>query len=210
MPCTRAWTFGETRSPAGTWAAACLWRRPSVFEGLRTQPSDGANNGRRETAGPHTGLRAASSGTDLTGAPRGPALRALHSALVGVQPTMLHGPRPSGPGKAAAFSRHALPSTARSVVSTSEAGTDDARNAASCKVAVPESRDNGGTTGLLARFLPDGHGGLNSPRRDNAKSCLNPSDGANRRAEGLLVRKIQFALTACFNASEFSPEGSGH
>ena len=185
--------------------------RPGDRQGHgRLSARGGANEGRWETAGLYTGLRAASSGTGLTGAPRRPALRALQSALVGVQPTMLQGPRPSGPGKAAASSRTALPSTARSVVSTSEAGTDDARNAASCKVAVPGFRDNGGTTGLLARFLSGGHGGLNSPRRDDAESCLNPSDCANRRAEGLPVRKKRIVLTACYNTCGFSPAGSGH
>ena len=173
-------------------------------------PSDGADKGRWATAGLQTWLRVASSGADLTGAPRRPACGALHSALVGVQPTRVSGPRPSGPGKAAASSRHALHLRRASVVSTSEAGTDDAGNTASCKAAVPECRDNGGTTGLLARCLRDGLGGLNSPRQDDVKSCLNPSRGANRRAEGLPVRKKRTVLTACFNTCGFSPAGSGH
>ena len=175
IPCTHAWTFGETRRLAGAWAAIWPRRRPSVPGGLRTLPSDGANEDRWEIAGLHTGLRAASSGTGLTGAPRRPALRALHSALVGVQPTRFQGPRPSGPGKAAASSRTALPSTARSVVSTSEAGTDDARNSASCRVAVPVCRDNGGTTGLIARCPSGDFGGLNSPppgRREELPQSL--------------------------------------
>ena len=120
-PCTRAWTFGATRNPAGTWAAACPWRRPWVLGDLRSVPSDGANKGRWATAGLHTGLRAACSGASLTGAPRRPAFGALHSALVGVQPTTVSGPRPSGPGKAAASSRHALPLRRDRVVSTASA-----------------------------------------------------------------------------------------
>ena len=173
-------------------------------------PPDGAAKGRWATAGLHTGFRAAFSGAGLTDAPRRPACGALHSALVGVQPTTVSGPRPSGPGKAAAFSRIALPATARSVVSTSKAGTDDARITASCKAAVPDCRDNGGTTGFAARCLPDGLGGLNSPRQDDVRSCLNPSDGANRRAEALPIRKKRIVLTACFNTCGFSPAGSGH
>ena len=208
--CMPAWTFGTTRSPAGTWAAACPWRRPLAPGGQRNVPSDGADKGRWVTAGLQTRLRVASSGVGLTGAPRRPACGALHSALVGVQPTTVSGPRPSGPGKAAASSRLALHLRRDSVVSTSEAGTDDARYAASCKVAIPDCRDNGGTTGLLARCLPDGLGGLNSPLQDDVKSCLNPSRGANRRAEALPIRKKRIVLTACFNTSGFSPAGSGH
>ena len=206
IPCTRAWTFGETRGRAGTWAAVCPWRRPLAHGGQFNVPTDGANRGRRETAGLHDGLRAASSGTGLTGAPRRPAFRALQSALVGVQPTTLQGPRPSGPGEAAASSRTALPFTARSVVSTSEAGTDDASNATSCNAAVPVCRDNGGTTGSIAQRLPRDFGGLNSPRQDDVKSCLNPSDGANRRAAGLPVRKELIVLTACSTPRDSHPQ----
>ena len=87
------------------------------------------------TAGLQTRLRAATacSGAGLTGAPRRPALRALRSALVGVQPTTVYGPRPSGPGKAAASSRIALPLRRASVVTSakrtatrSERASDDA------------------------------------------------------------------------------------
>ncbi|MDE0205610.1 MAG: hypothetical protein OXP66_06245, partial [Candidatus Tectomicrobia bacterium] len=78
-------------------------------------PSDGADKGRWATAGLKTRLRAACSGAGLTGAPRRPALQALRSALVGVQPTTGYGPRPSGPGKAAASSRYALPARRASV-----------------------------------------------------------------------------------------------
>ena len=132
-PCTRAWTFGATRSPAGTRTAACPWRRRLPNGGLRNVPSDGANNGRWVTAGLHAGFRAASSGTGLSGAPRRPAFGALRSALVGVQPTTVLGPRPSGPGKAAASSRCALRLRRASVVTSakrtatrSERASDDA------------------------------------------------------------------------------------
>ena len=121
-PCTRVWTFGATRKPAGTWAAACP-RRRSARGGLRSVPTDGAHKGRWATAGLETRLRAATAcgGAGLTGAPGRPALRALRSALVGVQPTTGYGPRPSGPGKAAASSRIALPLRRASVVSTASA-----------------------------------------------------------------------------------------
>ena len=132
-------------------------------------------------------------------------------SIAGVQPATGYGPRPSGPGKAAASSRFALPLRRGSVVSTSEAGTDDAGNAASCKAAVPVWRDNGGTTGLLARRLPGGRGGLNSPPQDDSRELVStPSDGAKRRAEGLPARKKQIVLTALFNTCGFSPAGSGH
>ena len=137
-PCTRVWTFGATRKPAGTWAAACPWRRWSARGGLRSVPTEGAHKGRWATAGLETRLRAATacSGAGLTGAPRRPALRALRSALVGVQPTTGYGPRPSGPGKAAASSRYALPLRRASVVTSakrtatrSERASDDAATA---------------------------------------------------------------------------------
>ena len=98
-----------------------------------------------------------------------------------------------------------------SVVSTSEAGTDDARELP--RPARPPSLNAGTTAGqraFAARCLPDGLGGLNSPRQDDVKSCLNPSRGANRRAEGLPIRKKRIVLTACFNTCGFSPAGSGH
>ena len=197
---------GRPGRRAGTWAAACPWRRPWAPGGQRTVPSDGADKGRWATAGLHTRLRVAFSGAGLTGASGQPACGALHSALVGVQPATVSGPRPSGPGKVAASSRTALHPRRASVVSTSKAGTDDARNTASCKAAIPESRDNGGTTGLLARCLPVGFGGLNSPRQDDVKSCLNPSDSANRRAEGLPVRKKRIVLTACSTPRDSHPQ----
>ena len=127
-------------------------------------PPDGAANGQRATAGLHVGnqptwvaCRVQRRGP-FSGAPRRllaassrTALRALPSALAGVQPATVLALRPSNAGKAAVSSRHALPLRRDSVVSTSEAGTDDAGNTASCKVAVPVCRDNGGTTGFDAR-----------------------------------------------------------
>ena len=163
-PCMPAGTFGKTRNPAGTWAAVCPWRHPLALGGLHTVPSDGADNDRRANTGPHVGhqptwlpCRVQRHGP-FSGAPRRllaafsrTALRALQSALVGVQPATVLALRPSNAGKVAVSSRHALPLRRASVVSTSEAGTDDAGNATSCKVAVPVCRDNGGTTGFDAR-----------------------------------------------------------
>ena len=119
-----AWTSGTTWNRAGTWGAACPRRQSSAPGGLLTVPPDGTISRRRATAGQGGGIacrhviRAASSGTVLTGAPRRPAFGTLQSTLVGVQPTIAFGPRPSGPGKAAAFSRIALPLRRASVVST--------------------------------------------------------------------------------------------
>ena len=207
-PRTPAWISGTTGHPAGTWAAACPWRRRWAPGGFPAVPPKGTRNGWRATAGYR---RAACSGARLTGAPGRPALRALRSALAGVQPATGCGPRPSGPGKAAASSRIALTLRRASVVSTSEAGTDDAGNAASCKAAVPVCRDNGGTTGSLARSLPDSHRGPDAPLRDGAAALPStPSGGANRRAEGLPIWKKRIVLTALFNTCGFSAAGSGH
>lgn len=139
------------------------------------------------------------------------AWRALPSALVGVQPTTVPGVPSRDAGKAATYSRIALPLRRGSVVSTSEAGTDDAGNAACCKAAVPVWRDNGGTTGLAAHCLPGSHGGSNSPLRDDSDELsATPSGGATRRAEGLPVRKKRIVLTALFHTCGFSAAGSGH
>ena len=55
-----------------------------------------------------------------------------------------------GAGKAAASSRQALPLRRAGVVSTSEAGTDDAGNVTSCKVEVLVFRTNGRLTRLFS------------------------------------------------------------
>ena len=123
-PYTPAWTSGTTRRPAGTRVAGCPRRRQSARGDLSLVPSDGADNKRRATAGRNRGMtcryrvRAAFSGTGLTGAPRRPAFGALQSALVGVQPTTVPGVPSRGAGKAAASSRIALPLRRASVVST--------------------------------------------------------------------------------------------
>ena len=110
MPCTRAWTSGETRRAAGTRTAGCQRRRSPAPGGLHSVPSfDGAIMGRWFAAGLYLDFRAASSGAGLAGASGRPACGAPDGAPVGVQPTTLYGPRPSGPGKAAASSRIALP-----------------------------------------------------------------------------------------------------
>ena len=153
---------GTTRKPAGTWAAACPWWRrsgrgdvrpdftTSIVPPVNAVPAadgsvisvvvrlarpairiaatvvrscDGTGLGGPDDAGSRL-YRAASSGA---------AFRALYSALVGVQPTTVSGPRPSGPGKAAASSRFALPLRRDSVVTSatrtatrSERASDDA------------------------------------------------------------------------------------
>ena len=56
-PCTPAGIFGKTRNPAGTWAAACPWRRRLARGCLHPVPSDGAANGRRATAGLQIGIQ---------------------------------------------------------------------------------------------------------------------------------------------------------
>ena len=106
-------------------------------------------------------------------------------SIAGVQPATGYGPRPSGPGKAAASSRFALPLRRGSVVSTSEAGTDDAGNNASCKAAVRVWRDNGRTTGLSARCLPGGHGVSTRPCGTIGKSRLQPPRAAPTGAPGV-------------------------
>ena len=77
-------------------------------------------------------------------------LLALPSALVGVQPTTVPGVPSRDAGKAAASSRLALPLRRAGVVSTSEAGTDDAGNVTSCKVEVLVFRTNGRLTRLFS------------------------------------------------------------
>ena len=108
--------FGVTGVPCLPWA--------------RTSPGGAMPSPRMQ--------RAAFSGAFLPGAspeaPQGAAssrspLRALPSALVGVQPTTVPGVPFRGAGKAAASSRCALPSRRASVVTTAEParlGSDDA------------------------------------------------------------------------------------
>ena len=122
---------------------------------------------RTTTGGQHRSARRPP--TDMASVPR-PAARAFQrrpqAPPGGVQPHRFAGAakRPcrraagNGLGVAAQQRRQGggvqpprLATTARSVVSTSEAGTDDAGNATSCKAAVPDCRDNGGTTGFDAR-----------------------------------------------------------
>ena len=90
--------------------------------------------------------RAASSGAFLPGAsPEAPQsaassrspLRALPSALVGVQPTTAPGVPFRGAGKAAASSRCALPARRASVVTTTKLGSDDALRR---RINGPETR----------------------------------------------------------------------
>ena len=90
--------------------------------------------------------RAASSGAFLPGAspeaPQGAAssrspLRALPSALVGVQPTTAPGVPFRGAGKAAASSRCDLPARRASVVTTTKLGSDDALRR---RINGPETR----------------------------------------------------------------------
>ena len=170
--------------------------------------SDGAFKGRWGTAGLHP--RAASSGAGLTGAPGRPAFGALRSALVGVQPTTLYGPRPSGPGKAAASSRSALHlRRAASSVPAKRVLT----TLAMPRPARSPSPNLGTTAGQRAYLLDSCRAAMGvstRPGRTKRRVAFNPSGGANRRTEGLPIRKKRIVLTACFNASGFSPSGSGH
>ena len=118
-----AGTHGRERFGSGVTDVPCLpW--------ARTLPGGAIPSPRMQ--------RAASSGAFLPGAspeaPQGAAssrspLRALPSALVGVQPTTVPGVPSRGAGKAAASSRCALPARRASVVTTAELarlGSDDA------------------------------------------------------------------------------------
>ena len=80
---------------------------------------------------------------------------ALHSARVGVQPTPVPGVPSRDAGKAAASSRPALPPRRASVVSTGNAGTDDAGKVTSCAVDIQVVRDNGRLTGPFQRRPED-------------------------------------------------------
>ena len=157
---------GTTRKPAGTWAVACPWRRRSgrgdVRPGVTTSTVPPVNSVAAADGSfmsvavrlARPAIRIAATvvrsrdGTGLGGpddcgsrlygaASSGAAFRALQSALVGVQPTTVSGPRPSGPGKAAASSRRALPSRRASVVTTTKLGSDDAVRRT---LHVPETR----------------------------------------------------------------------
>ena len=209
-PCMPAGIIGTTRNPAGTWAAACPWRRPSAHGGFPVVPSDGAANGRRATAGPHVGIQptwvacCVQRHGPFSGAPRRLLAASSRtragavSALAGVQPAT----------QARRRCPAATPCHLRrdSVVSTSEAGTDDAGNATSCKVAVPVCRDNGGTTGFAGRLLRGRLWGLDSPHQGNARSRLKPSRGASRRGEALPVRKNLTMLTALSTPADSHPQ----
>ena len=112
------------------------------------------------------------------GRPRAPALRGAAQRPCRRSADNAFRAAAQRPRQGGGVQPHRLAPTARSVVSTGEAGTDDARITASCKAAVPESRDNGGTTGFNAHCLPGGFGGCNSPLQDDAKSCLQPPRAA--------------------------------
>ena len=99
------------------------------------------------------------------------ALLALPSALVGVQPTTVPGVPSRGAGKAAASSRQALPIRRAGVVSTSEAGTDDAGNVTSRKVEVRISGHNGHTTRHFSADLE----GRNLPSTRFANEEVDPT-----------------------------------
>ena len=216
-PYTPAGTSGKTRNPAGTWAAACPWRRRLARGCLHPVPSDGAANGRRATAGLQIGnlptwvACCVQRHGPLSGAPR--RLLAASSRTRG----RCQSPLPAcsrqrswrcGPATQARRCPAATPCHLRrdSVVSTSEAGTDDAGNATSCKVAVPVCRDNGGTTGFAGRLLRGRLWGLDSPHQGNARSRLKPSRGASRRGEALPVRKNLTMLTALSTPADSHPQ----
>ena len=113
-------THGRERFGFGVTGVPCLSR-------ARTLPGGAMSSPRMQ--------RAASSGAFSPGAsPEAPQsaassrspLRALPSALVGVQPTTVPGVPSRGAGKAAASSRCALPARRASVVTTTKLGSDDA------------------------------------------------------------------------------------
>ena len=134
-PCMPAGTSGTTWNPAGTWAAAYPWRRRLVRGDLRSVPSDGTTNQRRTTAGLHVGIQ-----PTWVAVPR-PAARAFQrrpQAPPGGVRAAAQRPRQGG-----GVQPPRLAITARSVVSTSEAGTDDAGNATSCKAVAVLSLNNG-------------------------------------------------------------------
>ena len=164
----------ETGGDLGGCLSAASW----APGGLQHVPSpDGANHGPVGNRRPAPCSVPRPAARTMRAPPGARLSGALHSALVGVQPTRLYGPRPSGPGKAAASSRTALHSTARSVVSTGEAGTDDARNAASCKVAVPDCRGQRRDNGLADARWPAGRpwGVSTRPSRTTFEtSCIQP------------------------------------
>ena len=108
-------------------------------------------------------------------------LGALSSALVGVQPTTAPSAPSRGAGKAAASSRCALLPRRASVVSTSEAGTDDAGNVTSCLVDRHVLRTN---SQLTRHFSAVRKVATRLPQDVQAKRLTQPRIGAlqGRRA----------------------------
>ena len=109
------------------------------------------------------------------------ALRALPSALVGVQPTTVPGVPSRDAGKAAASSRCALPPRRAGVVSTSEAGTDDAGNPTSWLAGRHVLRANGQLTrhfGAVRKVA------TRLPRVMQAKRLTQPRNGAQQGRRG--------------------------
>ena len=107
----------ETSFPC-RWLSALGCRQATVpARGGVTSPRPASRAQRRDPSRRPKAPRAAFSRT---------ALRALPSALVGVQPTTVPGVPSRDAGKAAASSRTALPSRRASVVTTTKLGSDDA------------------------------------------------------------------------------------
>ena len=100
---------------------------------------------------------------------------ALPSALVGVQPTTVPSAPSRGAGKAAASSRCALLPRRVSVVSTSEAGTDDAGNITSCLADRHVLRTN---SQLTRHFSAVRKVATRLPRDVQAKRLTQPRNGA--------------------------------
>ena len=186
-PCTPAGTSGKTWNPAGTWAAACPWRRRLVRGCLHPVPSDGAESDWRATVGLHVGIQPArvpcrvQRHGPFSGAPRRllaafsrTALRALPSALVGVQPATVLALRPSNAGKVAVSSRHALP--LRRVASSVRAKRV-LTTPGMPRPARSPSLSAGTTAGQRALTLDDCRTALGvstRPLQDQTRSCLQP------------------------------------
>ena len=156
----------ETSFPC-RWLSALGCRQATVpARGGVTSPRPASRAQRRDPSRRPKAPRAAFSRT---------ALRALPSALVGVQPTMVPGVPSRDAGKAAASSRLALPSRRAGVVSTSEAGTDDAGNVASWLAGRHVLRANGQ---LTRQFGAVRKVATRLPRVMQAKRLTQPRNGA--------------------------------
>ena len=168
-------------------ASACPWKRPSICRWLSAL---GCRQATVPARGGVTSPRPASRAQrrDPSRRPKAPgaafsrtALRALPSALVGVQPTTVPGVPSRDAGKAAASSRCALPPRGAGVVSTSVAGTDDAGNVTSWLAGRHVLRANGQ---LTRQFGAVRKVATRLPRVMQAKRLTQPRNGALQGRRG--------------------------